>query len=403
MAIRTLYHGSDRIISAPRYAYGDSERDFGAGFYCTENEKLARQWACRYAQPGIVNVYHMNTEYLYILDLTSDEHDVLEWVALILANRVFRITDSGAERRKQEILSEYLIDTTPYDAIIGVRADDSHFALIRSYLSGEFSDEELRKFISSEKSHKQIFFKNNKCFLMLEYQRSYLASQKDVYMRYQEDDDLRERIKKAGLKVLEHESNMGEMIEYVSEACHEDVNDFFRMMALTGLLDRWERWDPTLYYGMSGTEIARSVFRKVGMPIQDYPYAVVRMVSGVSDWAGRLLNYISFTRNVSTYDIIDRVDFEEVSDYYPRFYMSSIKEAAEALEKAYFDSEEGSMLSRLRKERGLSQKELSILSGVNLRTLQQYEIRAKDLKKASSEKVINLAFALRTRPENLLE
>lgn len=403
MAIRTLYHGSDRIISAPRYAYGDSERDFGAGFYCTQNESMARQWACRSSQPGFVNVFNLNTEYLYMLDLTSKEHDVLEWVALVLANRAFRITDSAAERRKQEILSEYLVDTSPYDAIIGIRADDSHFALIRSFLCGDFSADELRKFMATQKEHTEIFFKNKKCFLMLEYKKSYLASQKDIYTRYKKDEELRNQIIKAGLSYLDYKFNMGEMIEYVSEACHEDVNDYFKMMALSSLLEKWERKDPVLYYGMSGTEVARKVFRSVGVLRDDYPDAVVRMVSGVGDWVGMLLEHISITKNLSIYDIISRVNFEEVSGYYPKYYMSSVEEAAAEIERVYIGSDSGSVIQRLRKERGLSQKELAQLAGVNLRTLQQYEIRAKDLKKASSEKVINLAGVLRTRPESLLE
>ena len=40
------------------------------------------------------------------------------------------------------------------------------------------------------------------------------------------------------------------------------------------------------------------------------------------------------------------------------------------------------------------QKELSELSGINLRTLQQYEIRLKDINKASGDSINALAKAL---------
>ncbi|MBQ1628813.1 MAG: helix-turn-helix transcriptional regulator, partial [Treponema sp.] len=43
---------------------------------------------------------------------------------------------------------------------------------------------------------------------------------------------------------------------------------------------------------------------------------------------------------------------------------------------------------------GLTQKELSELSGVNLRTLQQYETGAKDINMASGKSINALALAL---------
>ena len=54
----------------------------------------------------------------------------------------------------------------------------------------------------------------------------------------------------------------------------------------------------------------------------------------------------------------------------------------------------GTNLHQLRKAAGLTQKELSELAGVNLRTLQQYEIGGKDINKASGKTINSLAQAL---------
>ena len=62
-----------------------------------------------------------------------------------------------------------------------------------------------------------------------------------------------------------------------------------------------------------------------------------------------------------------------------------------------------SRLQILRKNCGLSQKSLSEKSGVNLRTLQQYEIRAKDLNKAAVETLLALATVIGCSITDLME
>ena len=60
-------------------------------------------------------------------------------------------------------------------------------------------------------------------------------------------------------------------------------------------------------------------------------------------------------------------------------------------------------LSRLRKARGLSQKELSEASGVALRMIQLYEQKQNDINKAKGSSLQSLAQALGCRIEDLFE
>ena len=60
-------------------------------------------------------------------------------------------------------------------------------------------------------------------------------------------------------------------------------------------------------------------------------------------------------------------------------------------------------LHKLRKAAGLTQKELSQLAGVNLRTLQQYEIGSKDINKASGRAINSLAQALHCNFYDVME
>lgn len=62
-----------------------------------------------------------------------------------------------------------------------------------------------------------------------------------------------------------------------------------------------------------------------------------------------------------------------------------------------------SQLQKRRKLCGYSQRELAEKSGVNLRTLQQYELRTKDIDKAAIRTVRALANVLNCQMEDLLE
>lgn len=61
------------------------------------------------------------------------------------------------------------------------------------------------------------------------------------------------------------------------------------------------------------------------------------------------------------------------------------------------------ILKELRKEARLSQVELSAKSGVNLRMIQKYETRERDIKKASGETLQKLAATLGCKMEDLMK
>ena len=60
-------------------------------------------------------------------------------------------------------------------------------------------------------------------------------------------------------------------------------------------------------------------------------------------------------------------------------------------------------LKEIREEKGLSRKALSDLTGVSLRSLQDYEQGHKKIAKAKSETLYRLSLALGCSMENLLE
>ena len=91
----TLFHGSEKVIEHPVFGAGKKHNDFGLGFYCTESEALAKEWAVSSLRDGFANRYTLDTEYLRVLHLNSPDYTILNWIAVLVEHRLFSIKTPG--------------------------------------------------------------------------------------------------------------------------------------------------------------------------------------------------------------------------------------------------------------------------------------------------------------------
>ena len=138
-----LYHGSEKIIENPVYGKGNIRNDYGRGFYCTENEELAKEWACSNNKNGFANKYELDLKGLNILYLNSENYNILNWLSILTKNRTYWENSTISEVAKKYLTENFMIDTTDYDVIIGYRADDSYFSFARDFVSGTISYRQL--------------------------------------------------------------------------------------------------------------------------------------------------------------------------------------------------------------------------------------------------------------------
>lgn len=178
--IVTLYHGSEKIVEAPEFGKGKEHNDFGMGFYCTESNDLAKEWAVSSDRNGFSNRYVINTEYTKILKLNSPEYSILNWIAVLLKYRVFPIKTPIAQRAKQYILDNFYINVNAYDIITGYRADDSYFDFAEAFVNNGLSVNQLAKAMRLGKLGEQVVIKSKYAFSLLEYQ-GFDVAQKDEY------------------------------------------------------------------------------------------------------------------------------------------------------------------------------------------------------------------------------
>lgn len=159
-----IYHGSTDIIERPVFGKGKDYNDYGCGLYCTEHLELAKEWACTEGSDGYANKYEIETKDLAILNLSSEEYTILNWLALLMNFRKGRLSLPVAKRGRDYLIQNFLPNIQDYDVIIGFRADDSYFSFARSFVMNTISLKQLSNAMKLGELGEQFVLKSQKAF-----------------------------------------------------------------------------------------------------------------------------------------------------------------------------------------------------------------------------------------------
>ncbi len=197
--------------------------------------------------------------------------------------------------------------------------------------------------------------------------------------------------------------NLGELTEYAYEACHTPIDRALHYFVVSGYAARFEDGDPAVVSGLSGTELYCRSADACGDSMEKWPDALIRYDTDADYWIGYILAYFQWANSLSFQNIITVFTADDLLRMYPALHTASEEKAADTLLGLYRNRRSACLrLQEYRKRLGMTQAELARASGVNLRTLQQYESGAKRINKAAAESVIALADVLRCHPSDLM-
>ena len=197
--------------------------------------------------------------------------------------------------------------------------------------------------------------------------------------------------------------NLAEAFDYAANACGVPVNDFGNAFLASGLAAVWESGSPKVLSGLSGTELVREALSRCGQ-VRSWPAPRVDAMGRTPEyWCGWVLAYYQWKCARPFSEIFAALPPADVVRLYHPLHEASedtFADRADAIVRRVLPD------TRLRRQRlaaGHSQSELAALSGVNIRNIQQYEQRAKDINRAAAASLQSLARALGCRIEELLE
>ena len=154
-----IYHGSTATIEYPIANAGRDRLDFGKGFYMTDIQPQAENWAERKSRikemPGIVNIYELDIETVKNnFSYKHFEHYDNEWLQFIVANR------TGNP------------DVEKYDVIEGGVANDRVIDTVEAYIANLMTLETALRELSRHQPNNQICICNqaviDECLIFVE-------------------------------------------------------------------------------------------------------------------------------------------------------------------------------------------------------------------------------------------
>ncbi len=196
--------------------------------------------------------------------------------------------------------------------------------------------------------------------------------------------------------------NLGEAFDYARECQQLELDDFMSLFITTGLAGQFGNGVPQFVSGISGTELVLETLRKSGIAAKPAARQVCYDLSSAY-WCGWILAFVQWRSGRQFRELHSLISILELEDLYPALHEAGEDRAADAIDKILAARKTVTNLQRMRKNCRMTQKTLSEKSGVNLRTLQQYELGAKNINHAAGETLFALSKTLGCRMDELLE
>lgn len=193
--------------------------------------------------------------------------------------------------------------------------------------------------------------------------------------------------------------SFGRMLDYAVYDLGYDLTMFWTMFLASPICHRFESGDPSVIAGRSGVELALMV---AGID-KDYPKPIFSDEKSEEYWLGWALAYYQWSTGASFSQLTKSVSITEMLRMYYPYHEMDIRQFCDRVSEMRIERQQQTSLKRRRLEAGLSQSELSSLSGVPLRTIQQYEQGQKDISKARVDYIIAFSKVLCCDCQSLID
>jgi len=195
---------------------------------------------------------------------------------------------------------------------------------------------------------------------------------------------------------------LGRMLDFAVYDLNYDIAVFFDLFIKSGVAERFESGDFAVLVGMSGVELAYEVLEHSDVPFERIKpnYTVDR---SEEYWTGWALAYYQWETAMRFTEIVRHIPIKEIMALYSPYHEMDIRQFVDKMNELYRTAKPETNLKLFRQNAGLSQRGLAELSGVPVRTIQQYEQRQKNINKAQAEYLVMLSKVLCCTVEELLE
>lgn len=198
------------------------------------------------------------------------------------------------------------------------------------------------------------------------------------------------------------QKNLGRILDYLVSNLNYSLEVAWQLFLTNELSTRFEQGDYSVLVGSSGVELTRALLMQSD-EILSSPSPLYSYDRSPEFWTGWALAYYQWFTGLRFAEIEQAVPITKVRSLYIPYHEMDIRQFVDRMNEQYRIAKPETNLKALRTLAGQSQAQLAQLSGVPLRTIQQYEQRQKDINKAQAKTLFQLARTLKCDMEDLME
>jgi len=191
--------------------------------------------------------------------------------------------------------------------------------------------------------------------------------------------------------------NLAIMMDCGINQCGISPHLFYRMFLTSGVASQMEKGNPRYVAGLSGSELAILVIERI---LGESPAEIDGTFKISAEyWAGWVLAYYQWKSAKSFRFINDNgLDIDKIIAMYHPLHEADLEKFVTTADSVIEQSVKSSIspLKQARERTGLTQQELSQISGVSLRMIRAYEQKSQDLANANYSTVLRLEKVLHT-------
>ncbi len=189
--------------------------------------------------------------------------------------------------------------------------------------------------------------------------------------------------------------NLAALTDLAINAEKLDPDEFGKMFAVSDVAKKIERAIPDMLAGKSASEMLSIILHK------DISYPSVPMDRTPEYWAGWILAKAQWELCKTFAEILSVMPLSSLIALYHPYHEADDSKTVDLIRERFPVKEPA--LKKIRKSRKLTQEQLALLSGVNIRSIRAYEQGDNDLAKAQGETLQRLAHTLDCTIEDLLQ
>lgn len=195
---------------------------------------------------------------------------------------------------------------------------------------------------------------------------------------------------------------LANMLDYAINDCKQSPDWFIEVFTQSNISREFEIGSPAVLSGKAAAEIVQEILKRIN-PDEVFPLASFSIERSPEYWAGWSLAYYQWYTAKRFKDIFNRIPLSDILLMYKLYHEMDLSSFVDAMDRKYNETVLDVKLKVIREARGLSQAELSKLSGVNLRSIQLYEQKVNDIDKAQAQTLYKLTRVLGCNIEDILE